>query len=205
MSKRYIIITARILSAIFNPFYLPVVGLMILCTFSYLKFLPWNYKLFTLLMVYTLTVLLPTTLIKYYRKYQGWSRIELARKDSRLIPYVIAFFCYFLCFYLLSLYHAPHIIGSIVVASLTIQVVCAIINLKWKIYTHTAAIGGVLGALMALSWLFTYNPVWWMCLVILVGGLVASSRMILRQHSLPQVVGGFLVGVVCAFFSVLYI
>ena len=130
MSKRYIIITARILSAIFNPFYLPVVGLIILCTFSYLKFLPWNYKLFTLLMVYTITVLLPTTLIKYYRKYQGWSRIELARKDSRLIPYVIAFFCYFLCFYLLSLYHAPHIIGSIVVASLTIQAVCAIINLK---------------------------------------------------------------------------
>ena len=73
------------------------------------------------------------------------------------------------------------------------------------VYIEPVGKGGVLGALMALSWLFTYNPVWWMCLVILVGGLVASSRMILRQHSLSQVVGGFLVGVVCAFFSVLYI
>lgn len=203
MRKRDIIIAAKLLSAIFNPFYLPVVGLIILCMFSYLKFLPWNYKLFTLILIYTLTVVLPTTLIKSYRKYQGWSRIELARKDSRLIPYVISILCYFFCYYLLSLYHAPHIIGSILMASLMIQVVCAIINLKWKISTHTAAIGGVLGALMAFSWAFTYNPVWWICLIFLLAGLVASSRMILRQHSLHQVVAGFLVGVACSYFSIL--
>ncbi len=205
MNNRYIIIAAKILSAIFNPFYLPVVGLIILCTFSYLKFLPLSYKLFTLLLVYVNTVLLPTMLIKYYRKYQGWTRMELARKDSRLIPYTISILCYFLCFYILNMYHAPHIMGSIVLASLMIQVICAMINLKWKISTHTAAIGGVLGALMAFANLFTYNPIWWICLVILLGGLVASSRMILRQHSLPQVVAGFLVGTVCAFFSVLHI
>jgi len=161
--------------------------------------------LFMLILVYTFTVLLPTTLIKYYRKYQGWSRIELARKDSRIIPYVISILCYFFCFYLLSYHHAPHIIGSILVASLMIQVVCAIINLKWKISTHTAAIGGVLGTLMAFSWVFAYNPVWWISLIIFLAGLVASSRMILRQHTLNQVVVGFLVGVVCAFISVLHI
>lgn len=208
MKKRNIkdiIYIAKALSAVFNPFYLSVVGLILLYIFSYLKFLPWNYKLFTLILVYTLTVLVPTMLIKYYRKYQGWSEHELAHKEHRMIPFVISILCYFLCFYVLNFYHAPRIIGSILLASLMIQVICAIINVKWKISTHTAAIGGVLGALMAFSAIFSFNPVWWMCLVILMGGLVASSRMILRQHSLEQVVVGFLVGTVCSYLSILNI
>jgi len=36
-------------------------------------------------------------------------------------------------------------------------------------------------------------------LLFIVGGVVGTSRMILRQHSLLQVVAGFLVGMVSAF------
>ena len=129
MKAKHIIMMAKALSAVFSPFHLPVVGLILLFGFSYLSFLPWDVKLYILLVVYTFTILLPTCLIRLYRRYQGWSRIELGIKERRVVPYVISILCYFTCYYLLSLNHASHFIGSIVVASLLIQVVCAIINL----------------------------------------------------------------------------
>ena len=106
---------------------------------------------------------------------------------------------------MLNANHIPYSIGSIVVASLMIQMVCALINVKWKISTHSAGIGGVAGALIAFAEIFSFNPVWWLCLVLLLAGLVGTSRMILRQHTLAQVVCGFLVGMACSVIAVLFI
>ena len=194
---------ARVVSALVNPFYLPVIGLILLFLFSYLRQMPTAYKLQVVLMVYLCTALLPTLLIRFYRRYQGWSLIELGTRERRMIPYVIAIVCYLLCFYLMNRSHIPHFMGSIVVAALAIQVVCAGINLFWKISTHSAAVGGVAGALLIFSLVFNFNPIWWFCGVVLLGGVVGTSRMILRQHTLPQVVCGFLLGLVIAFIAIL--
>ena len=205
MKAKHLILMAKALSAIFSPFHLPVVGLVILFLFSYLSFLPLGVKIYILLMVYTFTILLPTAMIRLYRRYQGWTRIQLGVKERRVVPYVISIMCYLTCYYLLTINHASHFIGSIVMASLIIQVVCAIINLWWKISTHSAAIGGVTGALVAFAMIFNFNPVWWICLLLLLAGMVGTSRIILQQHTLEQVVAGYLVGIVCAFLSVVYV
>lgn len=203
MKEKEIIFTAKVLSVLFTPFYLPILGLLILFIFSYLSLLPLTYKLFLLLMFYLFTVFLPTALIRFYRRYQGWTLIELGSRERRAIPYVISIFSYLLCYYIMTATHVPHFMGSILIAALVIQVACAIINLFIKISTHTAAIGGVTGALLAFSVIFSFNPVWWLCIVLLLAGMVGTSRMILRQHSLRQVVLGYLAGVACSFVSVL--
>lgn len=203
MKEKEIIFTAKVLSVLFTPFYLPILGLLILFIFSYLSLLPLTYKLFLLLMFYLFTVFLPTALIRFYRRYQGWTLIELGSRERRAIPYVISIFSYLLCYYIMAATHVPHFMGSILIAALVIQVACAIINLFIKISTHTAAIGGVTGALLAFSVMFSFNPVWWLCIVLLLAGMVGTSRMILRQHSLRQVVLGYLAGVACSFVSVL--
>lgn len=203
MKEKKIIFTAKVLSVLFTPFYLPILGLLILFIFSYLSLLPLTYKLFLLLMFYLFTVFLPTALIRFYRRYQGWTLIELGSRERRAIPYVISIFSYLLCYYIMAATHVPHFMGSILIAALVIQVACAIINLFIKISTHTAAIGGVTGALLAFSVIFSFNPVWWLCIVLLLAGMVGTSRMILRQHSLRQVVLGYLAGVACSFVSVL--
>lgn len=196
---------ARAMSVVSTPFYLPVIGLAALFSFSYLTLLPWSYKLLVVAMVYLFTVLLPTLLIHLYRKYQGWSLLDIGAKERRMVPYVISILCYFACFYLMNVLHIPRFMSSILVAALIIQVVCALINVWWKISTHTAAIGGVAGALISFSLIFSFNPVWWLCIVIILAGMVGTSRMILRQHSLFQVVAGFLVGLLSAFYMILIV
>ena len=93
--EKAIILTARVISMLFTPFYLPLVGLMALFMFSYLGLMPWGYKLQVLTLVYLFTILLPTVLIHLYRRYQGWTLIELGHKERRAVPYVISILCYF--------------------------------------------------------------------------------------------------------------
>ena len=186
------------MSMIFTPFYLPIVGLIALFIFSYMSLLPMMYKLVMLAMVYLLTVVAPSLLIHLYRLCQGWTSHELGRKERRLVPYIISIVCHFACFFWMEYRNTPRVISIIVVVALTIQMVCALINIWWKISTHTAAIGGVAGGLVSYSIAFSFNPLWWLCFVLILAGAVGTARMILRQHSLSQVVTGFLVGVACA-------
>lgn len=190
------ILGARVLSAVFNPFYLPTVGLIVLFTLSYLSLLPISYKLLVLGLVYIFTILLPTLLISLYRHHQRWTLIELGQRERRMVPYVISILSYFMCVYIMDSLHIPHFMSSILLAALMIQILCSIVNVWWKISTHTAAIGGMAGAIAAFSMIFGFNPIFWLCVVLLVAGVLGTCRMILRQHSLSQVVAGFVLGCV---------
>ncbi len=202
MKEKNIILAARVASMVFTPFYLPFIGLIALFIFSYMSLMPWQYKLTVLTLVYFFTILLPTLLIHLYRRYQGWSSSDLGRKERRMVPYIIAILCYFTCYYVMNVRRIPQFMANILVAALVIQVVCAIINIWWKISTHSAAIGGFAGALLAFSLLFAFNPIWWLSVILIIAGVVGSSRMILRQHSLTQVVVGFLIGMFAGFWII---
>lgn len=204
-NEKRLIIAARAVSLFFTPFYLPIVGMLVLFTFSFMSIFPTAYKLQVLAMVYFFTILMPTISIRLYRKYQGWTLIELGQRERRMVPYALSIASYFACYYFFLRLHMPHFIGSILLAALCVQMICALINVVWKISTHSAAIGAVGGALFAFAEYLAFNPIWWLCLVFLVGGIVGTCRMILRQHSLGQIVGGFWIGFFVAAIIILFI
>ena len=199
MKEKNIILAARVLSMVFTPFYLSLVGLIALFTFSYLSLMPWAYKLTVLILVYLFTILIPTLLIHFYRNYHGWTLIELGKKERRVVPYLLSIVSYFVCYYVMHRFNIPHFMSNILMAALIIQILCALINVWWKISTHTAAIGGVAGALQAFAVIFGFNPIGWTSLLLILAGMVGTSRMILRQHSLRQVCYGFILGLVVAY------
>ena len=208
MTEKRLIIASRVISSIISPFYLPMFGVIALFMFTYLGMLETWMKLRVLLIVYLFTAIIPTYLIRIYQYYHGWTPIQLGQKERRMVPYVISIVCYFACYYILNVLqnvlHMPHFIGTVIIAALAIQVVCALINLRWKVSTHSAAIGGVIGSVIAFSFLFTFNPTWWLFLLFFMAGLVGTSRMILRQHTLMEVSMGFIMGIIVAFLSVIY-
>lgn len=205
LKQKDLIYAARLISLVFTPFYLPIVGLIVLFWLSYLNLLPWGYKLFVLLLVYVFTVFLPTSIIHFYRRYHGWSLLEFGQRERRMIPYAISIACYLTCVYIMDSMHIPHFMSNIVTVALFLQILCAIINIWWKISTHTAAIGAMTGALFAFAEIFSFNPVWWLCLMIVIAGLLGTSRMVLRQHTLPQVTVGYLIGIVTGALGIVYI
>jgi len=150
------------------------------------------------------TVVLPTFLIYLYRRYQGWTLLDLGLKERRMVPYIIAIMCYFTCYYTMNALHIPHFMRSLLMAALLMQIVCAIINVWWKVSTHTAAIGTFTGGLIAFSFIFRFNPLAWLSFLLIVAGMVGTSRMILRQHTLSQVITGFLIGFLSGFLIIAF-
>ena len=194
---------AHIISLIFRPSYYPTVAFAVILTMTYLSLLPWQFKLWLLVVVYLFTVLIPWIGIVLYHRIQGWSRAELRLRHRRFIPYLLHIVSYACCFTILKNTHVPSFACALIVASLMLQIGCIIINVWWKISMHSAASGAAIGVIMAYGLLWGYNPVWWLCALLLLSGCVMSSRMVLRQHSLSQVLAGCGLGIICGFIGIM--
>jgi len=198
-----LIVIARVLSTLFRPIYYPTVGCILLLTMTYLSMLPWPFKILVLALVYLFTIAIPQFGVYIYRRIHGWNAHELRHQHKRFVPYTIHLCSYLFLMYLMTTLHLPRFFTAIIMVSMLIQCSCILINLKWKISMHSAGSGGIIGALLAYSAIFLFNPLWWLCIAILVSGLVMTSRMLLRQHTLGQVLCGTLVGVLCGYFGVI--
>lgn len=203
--EKKLIIAARTLSLVFNPFYLPLVGLILLFWFTYLSLLPLAYKLTVLLSVYLFTILFPTLVIRFYRNYHGWKLFQLGQRERRMVPYIVTLVSYFSCYYLMNLFRVPHFISTILVIAIIMQMLCAFINVWWKISTHSAAVGGMTGLLIVFSEIFGFYLMWWLYLALIISGCVGSSRIILRQHNLSQVLVGYGLGFITSILIIIYI
>lgn len=201
--EKKIIIAARTLSLVFNPFYLPIVGLVLMFWFTYLNLLPLSYKLTVIALVYLFTILFPTLLIRAYRNYHGWKLFELGQRERRMVPYIISIISYFTCCYIMNFSRIPHFISTVLVIAIMLQTICAFVNVWWKVSTHSAGMGAMTGSLIVFSYVFGFYLLWWLCLALVISGLVGSSRMILRQHSLSQVLVGYALGLVISIFIII--
>lgn len=201
----WIVLTAQVVSLLYSPFYLPVMAFIALFVFSYLNLLPWLTKLVFILTVYLFTVLLPHAGISLYRKLNGWTKHQLGKRERRYVPYLLSIISHATLLYLLYTLHMPRFTLGVIVGALSIQITCAIINSKIKVSTHAAASAGVVGALMAFSLIFSFDPTGWLCITILLCGMVSSARLILRQHTMPEIGWGVTVGWICGFVSILLI
>lgn len=200
--KDALFMAARIISAIFTPFMVPFVAFLLLFFFTYLRM---QYKLTVLIMVYCFTILLPMLGIYLLQKINGWTLRELGKREKRFLPYLITIMSYTGCFLTMYRIHLPRYMSGIIIATLLCMVICTSINLKWKISTHMASCGMIIGGLLSYSFIFQFNPIWWLCGFILLAGMLGSARIIVRQHTLNEVGGGFLVGLFCGITGILFI
>lgn len=204
MNEKTLMALAKSISWFCTPFAVPTLGFALLFLLSYLRLLPWSYKILVVLAVFCFTFLMPRLTIFLYRKMNGWTLREFGAKEKRVVPYILTIISYGFCLTLLERFNVPRYMSGIVVASLLALVLCAIINIWWKISAHMVSIGGAVGLLMCFGELFSFNPVWWLCLGFILAGILGTSRITLRIHTLGQVLGGFFLGIFCSFIGILY-
>ncbi len=204
-ASRALVLSAHIVSTLYSPFYLPVVAFIVLFLFSYLNMLPMKFKVILTVQVYLFTILFPHLAIYLFRTLKGWTRRQMSKRERRYVPYVLSIVSNGILLYMLYRIHMPRFALGVIGGALVIQLVCVAVNSRIKISTHAAASGGVVGALMAFSFIFAFNPTGWLCLAVLLCGMVCSARLILRQHTYAEIGWGVAIGVVSGFVSVLLI
>ena len=198
VADRSLIRTARVISAIFTPFSIPFLAFLILFLFSYLRIMPIQYKLFVLGVVYCFTIIMHTLTIFLFRKINGFSPEDLGERKRRFMPFLLTITSYVFCLVMMHRLNIPWYMTGIILAALIMMVICIVVNLKWKLSEHMAGVGAIVGGLVSFSALFGYNPVWWLCLFILIAGVLGTARIILQHHTLGEVLVGFAVGLICS-------
>ena len=199
ITDKTLIRAAKAVSVIFTPFSIPFVAFLILFVFSYLRIMPLQYKLIVLGVVYCFTILMPTLTIFLFRKINGFGPGDLAERKRRYVPFILTITSYIFCLLMMHRLNIPWYMTGIIFVSLVVSIICILVNLKWKLSEHMAGMGGIIGGLVSFSALFSYNPVVWLCLFILIAGILGSARIVLGHHTLGEVLSGFVVGLVCAF------
>ena len=142
------------------------------------------YDSFQTIMIALVLFLLFTKLWEEYQKNIGsGKRFDIAAYWGQMKIYVLA------CF----------------IASSSGMIFGLLINFKWKISTHVASSGMMVGGLLSYSFIFNFNPVWWLCFFILLSGMLGTARIIVKQHTLLEVLAGFIVGLFCGVIGILFI
>lgn len=198
-------LTSALLSATFHPFLVPLYAYVLMFCFTYLNIMPIQYIAFVLSIVITFTILSPMIFIGVYKWMHKLSLEDLGERKRRLVPYTLTLMSYATCAITMHKMHFPHYFSSIIIASIICLVICLLLNIRWKVSIHLAGCGMFIGGLLSYSLLFHFNPVWWLCGFILLAGIQGTARISCYQHTLLEVILGFMAGMFCSIIGILFI
>ncbi len=193
---------AQFFSFVFSPLLIPSYGVWLAFWTSVLTVVPINYRWGVTAMVFVFTCVVPLGAIAALYKLKFVSDPGLNKQGERTVPYVITALCYGVSTFYLYHINAPLWLVMFMAGGLLAAVISLIVNRWWKISAHMAAVGGLVGLMMRIGYSrLSYSPnvVWVLIAVILIAGIVGTSRLILHRHTLGQVGAGALNGFLCVF------
>jgi len=187
---------AKVISVICHPLLMPVYGLLIIFSvptiFGYLPFAD-KRIIFTIVLINN--VLIPLSLMPYFRIRNIISSWNIEDRKERTIPLIATAFFYSVTVYVTMKFHIPSFIKSFIIASAFLAIAVTIINFWIKISIHATGTGALAALVLVLSIRMHTPLTWFLIVVILSAGLVMSSRLWLNSHSPREVWSGFILGV----------
>jgi hypothetical protein len=166
---------------------------------SVLEYLPFQAKKIIFLVVSVSTFILPLTFVPFFIFQKIIKNLQMQNNKERLIPFFVTFILYFFCYYLLRRLGAPQTITNFILAATCSVLILFLLSFKWKISAHTVGIGGLIGALIAISFRLNVNLEYFIIAAILASGIVGYSRLKLKAHEQYQIYIGWLTGFFTSF------
>lgn len=194
---------AHVISTIFQPLLMPTYGVMLIFVYTYfgMIYLPQFWRI--LLPVVLFSFAIPGLLIFMLYRMKIISDLSLKHRQERIYPYLITLISYSAMIVYYFRIGMPMWFLMIMAASVAIMVIAILITLAWKISAHMFGVGGLIGGAMAVTYFVERsNPFFMFMGLFIIAGLVGTSRLILRRHTLNQVIAGFLLGFLVSFLFV---
>ena len=189
---------STMLSPLLTPTYSAVMALSI--TPKFLDITGARFKL--LLIVFALTCIFPMITIALLHNFKIIKDKRMISRKERMIPYITGTIYYAFAVFHVIYTHEPNWLVMFFVGGTLACLISTIVNFWWKISAHMAGIGGLMALLwqidaMELEIISRPWMVFYIILAILLAGLLGTSRLLLKRHTLPQVLAGFLNGFIC--------
>jgi hypothetical protein len=193
--KDFLTKPAEIISIIFHPLFMPVYGMAIIFSApTLLGYLPVSVKKLLLFIVLINNVLLPLSILPFLRYRNIITSWTIEKRSERIIPLLITTILYSVTSFIIFRFPVPAFLKSFVFAAFFVSLLVTIINFWGKISIHSAGAGALAALVLILSFKM-YSPlIWYLISVIIIAGLILSSRLKLNFHSPQQVWIGFFTG-----------
>lgn len=187
---------ARFLSRVFHPLLMPTYGyLLLFSTQNYLStFLPLRIKIVIVALTFVFTFIFPAVNAFVLLKMGRIKSLEMEDPKERLLPYGTTILYYMALLYLLYSAHFPLICKVIIFGGACCILMTLLVNLKWKISAHMVGVGGITGAILAISYRLQNDIQLSFFTILLIAGFVGYARLKLNAHTPAQVYTGFLAG-----------
>lgn len=183
---------SKILSAIFSPLIVPCYGIAMSLCVTPLFVIPFKTRAMVLGMCAIFLFLLPALSVMGLYRMGIIKDVGLNNRNERTVPYLVTMACYGVCAYYLYRINAPFWLVGFIVGGLLTIFVNLLVNLRWKISGHMAAMGGWLGVtfFIALNHLAVINMMWIVIVIVILAGVVGTARLILERHTPMQLLAG---------------
>jgi len=201
-TNRLLVAAARFFSTVLSPLLMPTYGALLVLWTSVLCLLPNGTRVTVLVMILGITCVLPMILIGILHHYGIIRDKRLENPQERTIPYAFAVLCYLGAAAYLYHIHSPQWFIMFALGGALACLIVLVVNRWWKISAHATGIGGVVALLFQihLQGLSAFDLFWVIIFTILLAGVLGTSRLLLKRHTVLQVLAGFALGYICVAF-----
>lgn len=203
--NKILTLTARFLSAIFHPLLIPTIGFLLLFNSGlYFSILPWNLKLYMLLVVFTTTCALPAISL-FVLSINQKIDFGMEKNTDRVLVLLICIVWYYSGYFLLKRLSIFPIYQMLLVGAVFVQIALIPVVMRWKASLHMAALGGLIGGILGMAFRILENPSQLLGVLLLTAGLVGTSRLILEKNTESQVYSGFILGFAIQYLIIMFV
>ena len=195
---------APVISYLFHPLLIPSLGLLLLLNSgTFVSLLEPAAKRAILFVMLLGTLVFPLMMlpILYYRNLV--TSYKDASREERLVPQIIILVLYIITFIYFNKLPLNRVIHAYVLSAAVLLLLLILLNLRFRICVHTAALGGLAGLIIAMIVTFRTPLLLTLMLSFLAGGLMGSARLALGVNHWWEVLSGYLLGFAVVFLTIL--
>lgn len=130
---------------------------------------------------------------------------KMTKSTDRVIPLLLTAIYYYIGYYYLGKIPIFPIYRILMLSSVLVIITLMLISMKWKVSNHMAGIGGLIGAVIALSFRLGMNSSLLLSGLIITAGALGTSRLVLKKHNPLQIYVGFFLGFAINYLIIIYL
>ena len=200
---------AHLFSYVFHPLFVPLYVLLFLMYVhpSYFSGADSQTKFWLPISFVQLSIGYPLLTILLLKGLGFIDSVFLRTQKDRIIPYIAAGIFYFWLFQVCRNYPATlhPVVPSFALGVFLAASAALIANIYFKISMHAIGMGGWLGLFVLIMQSNSMWMAWPLSAVLLITGIVCSSRLLISDHSPKDIYAGLLVGLICQFAAAMVI
>lgn len=191
----------KLISVLLHPVVIPTIGVLL-----FLFLIPIQLEKIqqyaVLSIVFVATYLIPVLILVFLKALKLIKSFQVFSIKERKVPLVIMIFIFYALATIFSRLHQIRDLSTLFYGtSYALFFVYLLFILKFKASLHLLSMGSAIGFVLILTQLYSISVLPIISILLLLSGLLASSRLHLKAHTTTEVYVGFFIGFLTQFIA----